>query len=256
MTILCYHAVQPGLGLPLAVSPDAFERHMAWLSRRRRVLDLEQAAAWLDPSLRLPRGLAAVTFDDGFASVYEHAFPVLVRHRVPATVFLVAQTLAPGGRGVDWVDPPLSRPLRTLTLEQVREMRGAGVRFGSHSYTHRDLTTLSERECEADLRQSRELLEDLLREPVRLLAYPKGRHDERVRAAAARAGFTHSFTERTDPGEPVGTQAVPRVGVYPGNGLLALRVKAARWYIPLRTSPVFPLLRRVAMRRQAAPPMG
>ena len=42
--------------------------------------------------------------------------------------------------------------------------------------------------------------------------------------------------------------AVPRVGVYPGNRPAVLRVKTARWYQPVRTSRVFPTLRRLARR--------
>lgn len=255
VTILCYHAIDPTWDSPLAVPPRSFAQHVAWLVRHRSVLPLEEAVQSLDRSARLPGRVAVLTFDDGFASVHEHALPVLRRFRLPATVFLVAQTLAPEGRSVDWVDGPPD-PVKTLTLEQVREMQAAGVRFGSHSYAHRDLTTLSDEECERDLRQSRELLEDLLGRPVPFLAYPKGRHDERVRRAALRAGFRHAFTERTERREPIGPHAVPRVGVYPRNGLAALRVKTARWYLPFRMSPLFPLARRIVRAGTADEPAG
>src|SRR2546423_1141649 len=100
---------------------------------------------------------------------------------------------APADHAVDWVDTPPPHPLRTLTVEQVREMQEDGIAFGSHSYAHHDLTAMEEAECARDLRASRELLEDLLKAPVRHLAYPRGRHDERVRRAALRAGFTHAY---------------------------------------------------------------
>ena len=58
------------------------------------------------------------------------------------------------------------------------------------SLAHRDLTMLSDEECHRDLRESRELLEDLLGEPVPFLAYPGGRNDARVQRAAARACAT------------------------------------------------------------------
>src|ERR687893_300844 len=104
MSILCYHSVQPRWPSPLAVEPADFARHCAWLAHRRRVLPLRDALVRLDRSGRLRRGMAALTFDDGFAALHEHAMPVLARHRMPATVFLVAQTLTPAGQPVDWVD--------------------------------------------------------------------------------------------------------------------------------------------------------
>ena len=255
MTILCYHSIEPDWSSPLAVPPDVFDAHCSWLARHRQVLDLTEAVARLTGASRLPRGTTALTFDDGFGGVFQHAFPIMMRHRLAATVFVVAETLAPGGRPVDWVDDPPSFPLTTLSVEEIEEMQGAGVRFGSHSYAHQDLTTLSERECEHDLRQSRTLLEDILGRHVPFLAYPRGRHDEKVRRAAERAGYTHAFA-LPDAREPAGPYAVPRAGVYRGNGLHALRVKAAPWYLPLRSSRVFPLLRTAASLGRGVPPSG
>ncbi len=247
MSILCYHSIQPGWDSPLAIEPEAFDRHCAWLARHRAVLDLSRAVELLDSSGRLPANRSAVTFDDGFAALYDHALPLLARYRLPATVFLVAETLSAEGRAVDWVDNPPAHPLETLTLDQVLEMQEAGVRFESHSYSHHDLTGLDDRECERDLRASRELLETLLGRPVPFLAYPRGHHNERVRRAAERAGFTRAFTlpETT---EPFGPYSVPRVGVYPGNGPAALKIKSSRWYLPVRMGRAYPFLRKTLKR--------
>ncbi len=233
MTILCYHAVDPAWAAPMSVDPADFARQADWLARHRTVLPLREALEQLDGSGRLRRGSVALTFDDGFTSVYEHALAVLQRHRLPATVFLVAQTLTPQGREVDWVRTPPAVPLRTLTRDQVLEMQDAGIDFQSHSWAHRDLPELDPDTCEQDLRESRELLEDLLGRPVHSLAYPRGLHDEKVRAAARRAGYRHAFAlpEQT---EPPGPYAVPRVGVHGGNSLQTVRLKCARSYLPLR----------------------
>lgn len=238
MSILCYHAVEPGWPSPMAVPPPLFDEHCGWLNRHRRVVPLDEAIRRLSPHGRLPRGCVALTFDDGFASLHEHALAVLRRHRLPATVFLVAETLAPQGREVDWVDDPPPYPMRTLTLAQVEEMQAAGIRFESHSYAHTDLTTLGFDECVRDLRSSRELLESLLGHEVRLLAYPRGRHDADVRAAAERAGYTHALALPEGP-EPVGAFAVPRVGVHPHNTVRHLRLKTSPAYLPLRTGRAY-----------------
>jgi len=235
MPILCYHGVQPDWKSPLAMHPDAFDRQCAWLARRRRVVDLAKAVQTIGRRGDLPRGVASLTFDDGFASVYDHAFPILVRHRLPATVFLVTNTLTASGQPVDWVDDAGSTPLPTLSRDQVLEMQSAGIAFGSHSHSHHDLTTMTEEECVRDLRTSREFLEDLLHGPVPFVAYPRGRHTPRVREAARRAGFTHGFA-LPEGREAVSLHALPRVGLWAGNGLLALRLKTSCWYLPLRTS--------------------
>lgn len=245
MTILCYHSVAPDWTSPLAVDPATFERHCRWLVRHRDVHPLAQAVERLDPSGRPPRGTAVLTFDDGFDDLHTHALPVLRRLGLPATVFLVAQTLTPAGQAVDWVDDdPPTEGLHTLTIEQVREMQEAGVDFASHSWSHTDLRELGYDACVRDLRDSRELLETVLGHPVRLLAYPRGLHDDVVRAAAERAGYSYAFT-LPEGREPVGRYAVPRVGLYRGNGVAALRVKSTPSYLSLRTAPAYDTARRV-----------
>ena len=242
MTILCYHSVEPSWTSPLAVTPQAFGRHCAWLARARSMVKLPEAISRLDSSGRLPRKMATMTFDDGFEALYEHAWPVLARHKMGATVFIVAETLVDGGKPVDWVETPPPFPLKTLTLEQIHEMQHSGIQFESHSYSHADLTTLGEAECERDLRASREVLEDLLGRRVSYLAYPRGKHNAKVRRAAARAGFSHAFSlpERY---ESRGDYAVPRVGVYGGNGTATIRVKTSRLYLLARTNRAYPLAR-------------
>lgn len=244
MTILCYHAVQAGWESPMCMDPEAFAEHAEWLVRRTTVVPLQTAIEALGPDGRLPRGTTALTFDDGFSGLHANLTPVLSRLGIPATVFLVAETLTEAGRPVDWVDTPPPYPLATLTLDQVRDMQAAGVSFESHSFSHLDLTRLTFQECVDDLTRSRELLESLLGHDVRLLAYPRGRHDADVRAAAQRAGYSHAFTLPEGPEVP-GPFAIPRVGIHRGNGVSHLRVKTARPYLSVRTGRGYRAAQRV-----------
>jgi len=104
LTLLMYHGV-----VEAALSPfcwhmlplGAFERQIAWVRRHLHVLPLEEA---LERMRRgdLPPRACAVTFDDGFRSVRDLALPVLARHGVPATVFLVTDLV--GTLRVPWPD--------------------------------------------------------------------------------------------------------------------------------------------------------
>lgn len=247
MSVLCYHAVDPAWSSPLAVTPNEFESHARWLSRHRTVVPLAEAHRRMDARGRLPRGTVALTFDDGFAQLNDHVFPTLTRLGLPATVFVVAATLTERGHAVDWVDTPPPWRLRTMTADDVLHARDLGVEIASHSWSHRTLTSLDEDECREDLSRSRLLLEDLLGSSVQALAYPRGRHDPRVRRSAAAAGYTVSYA-LPESAEQVGPHALPRVGVFPGNGTTTLRAKTSPSYLGLRHSRVFPALRRVVRR--------
>jgi peptidoglycan/xylan/chitin deacetylase (PgdA/CDA1 family) len=244
MTILCYHSVEPNWDSPLALPPDVFEEQCAWLARHRAVLPAHVAVEKMIGWRRLPRRSVAITFDDAFASLYGDARRILQRYSMPATIFIVARTLSPDGYAVDWVDTPPSFAMKTLTLDQVLEMQDEGFDFGSHTLTHRDLRELSDDECERDLVESKQMLEDLLRRPIPLLAYPRGFHNERVQRCAERAGYSCAFALPTTHEVP-GRYAVPRAGVWPGNGIRALAVKTNPWYVTARTSPALAPLRRI-----------
>ncbi|MFA9432406.1 polysaccharide deacetylase family protein [Egicoccus sp. AB-alg2] len=244
MTVLCYHTVESGWESPLAVRPEAFEQQAEWLARRRRVVDLPEAKRRFDGRGQLPPGWALLTFDDGFDGVYHHAFPVLRRLGLPATVYVVTRTLHDRETPVDWVrEDVVPRDLRCLDRDQILEMRAAGIRFGSHTVTHRDLPELTFAEQLQELRQSREALEDLLGERIDTVAYPRGHHDRVTREAARSAGYFVAFSlpERR---EPVGPLAVPRTGIYRVNTLRGLRVKTQPGYLRLRLAGTSPQSRR------------
>lgn len=250
MTILCYHAIDDSWKSTLVVSPDEFARHCEWLARHKVVVPLAQAAEAFDSHGRLPSAWTALTFDDGFEGLYEHALPALELHGLPATVFLVGKTLTEEGRLVDWVDDAPTPPPTTLKLEQVLEMKERGVSFMSHTYSHHDLTTLDEHDCVEDLRSSRELLEDLLHQSVPYLAYPRGRHNQTVRRASEIAGYTYAFS-LPETREPVGPHAIPRAGIYPGNGSASLRMKSSSRYLSFRMSRMYPWVRGAGRRTRS-----
>lgn len=254
MVVLCYHSVRADWESPLAVPPDEFERHGAWLARHRSVLSTSELLDARASGRRGARRAVSLTFDDGFADFVDGAAPSLRRHGLPSTMFLVARTLEPGLGGADWLRPQETEAPATLSEGQVLELVDQGVEMGSHSWAHHDLRTLSEAECTSDLRESKERLEDLLRREVPLLAYPYGFHAEHVRRAAAAAGYRYALSLPEGP-EPTSDLAVPRAGIYRGDGVTALRIKSSRWFVPARMATSYPppgrlgdLLRKVTSR--------
>jgi peptidoglycan/xylan/chitin deacetylase (PgdA/CDA1 family) len=250
VSILAYHAVDPDWRSPLSVPPGTFARQVEWLARHRVVEPLDVALPRVRRTGSLPGGMTALTFDDGFASVYQHAFPVLRRLGMPATVFVVGRTLA-GEHHVDWVDGE-RHPPPTLTPDQILEMRDAGCSFGSHGYSHRDLDPLDDAELQRELQESREALEGLLGEPVTTIAYPRGRSDERVRRTARRCGYRFGLAV-SFPRQVGGPMEISRTGVFAKDGTVAFRIKCSPWYLPVRTTPAYESL-RTFVSRAARPP--
>ncbi|HSW08976.1 polysaccharide deacetylase family protein [Aquabacterium sp.] len=65
-----------------------------------------------------------------------------------------------------------------MSSPQVRAMRAAGMGIGAHTVSHPILARLQPDAARAEMRASKQALEALLGEPVRLFAYPNGKPGE------------------------------------------------------------------------------
>lgn len=176
------------------VSPQRFADHMRTLARAGwRAVSIEDFFAWLDGRAELPGQSFLLTFDDGFLGVHEHAAPVLTAIGWPATVFLVSQLI---GQRDDWCEAhnPSGVTYPLMGASHIRELRGQGFSFHSHTRNHADLPTLDDRQLHDQLAGSRTDLQALLGEEPAFLAYPYGHYDDRVLQAAQAAGYQAAFS--------------------------------------------------------------
>jgi peptidoglycan/xylan/chitin deacetylase (PgdA/CDA1 family) len=215
LTILTFHALDDARTV-LSFSPALFERLPSLLrAGGYRVLPLAEAAAALHGGGMLPGRPLAITFDDGYRSVYEAAFPVLRAHALPATVFLaVGDGEAGRGAGDPGARLPSMEGRPMLSWGEIREMRRGGISFGAHTLTHPDLTRLAPARVEREMAASQAILEQALGEPVTSFAYPFGRTDARS-LEAARRFFACAVSDRlglASPGSDL--HALPRVDAY------------------------------------------
>ncbi|MCA9614524.1 MAG: polysaccharide deacetylase family protein, partial [Myxococcales bacterium] len=77
-----------------------------------------------------------------------------------------------------------------IDFARLRAMHAAGHEIGSHSCSHPTLPTCDDARLARELDGSRQRLRAEGLGEVTTLCYPNGDHDARVRAAAARAGYT------------------------------------------------------------------
>jgi len=144
-----------------------------------------------DPAAKWGERELVLTFDDGYDDFYTEVFPLLESYALKPLVFLPVDRIGDENR---WDHAIGVRARKLMDAAQIRELRRHGVRFGSHSLTHPSLVNIGDAQLRRELVDSRHKLEDLLGEEVRMLAYPFGANDRRVRAAAIEAGYKLAFT--------------------------------------------------------------
>jgi len=163
-----------------------------WLrDRGYRSLSTEQVIAWAAQETPLPPRGVLLTFDDAYADLAEHAFPILRATGYSAVVYVVTGRL---GEVNEWDSAVTSTMHPLLGADSIRGWAAQGIEFGAHSRTHPDLTQLTERQLRDEVLGSQSDLEALLARPVRSFAYPYGAVDEASRRVVAGA-FSLAFTD-------------------------------------------------------------
>jgi len=199
--VLMYHRVGDASNdweARYGISAANFAAHMqAIASEGYRAVTTDDLIAWLAGGPALPSGAIAITFDDGFRGVRDHALLVLERLGWPFTVFLVSDLI---GADDVWTrdSNPAGRVHPLLNADEIADMQQRGASFHSHTRTHASLPTLDDRQLADQLSGSREALASLLGHDVPYIAYPFGHLDERVEAATRAAGYRAAFS--TQPG--------------------------------------------------------
>jgi peptidoglycan/xylan/chitin deacetylase (PgdA/CDA1 family) len=241
--VLCYHAVSERWPASISLTPGMLEEQLELLVRRGYSGATFESVANSPPSGKT----VVVTFDDGYRSVFELAAPILERLSLPGCVYVVTDYPATPERPMDWdgIDRWLGTEyedeLLPMSWDQVGQLADAGWEVGSHTTSHPHLSEVADdAELARELEGSRAELEERLRRPCRTLAYPYGDHDERVIAAAARAGYAAASTLPGRIPRTPSALAWPRVGVYREDDPRRVRMKFSRPLRALRATPLWP----------------
>src|SRR5437667_3836000 len=169
------------------------------------VIPMQDLLAWKRSEKNIPPRCAVITFDDGWKSQYEVAWPIMKKFGYPFTMFLYCEGVAGGSLGGG----------QAITWEQLADMRDNGIDIEAHSATHQDLREghtvmvieaggkrtkkkLTGPEYEQWLQNEvvgcKKLLEQRLGIKVNCFAVPFGTYNEHVKEVARNAGYEAMFT--------------------------------------------------------------
>ena len=166
---------------------------MQWLARNGAVVDLPDLIAGRWP--QSASGLTcAVTFDDGYACVYENALPVLQEFGMSATIYLMTSGISSSVAFSSDSFPGLYSDERMLTWQQVRSLHEQRVAIGSHLVHHEDMSRLSRMRAEEELRDSKRVIEDRLGATCDRFAYPFSHFTSEAVQLVGASGYTSAVT--------------------------------------------------------------
>ena len=224
--IYCYHRLVDKVRYPgTEITPAVFEAQMKELKDRGiTVISLQDLLAWKRGEKNIPPRCAVITFDDGWKSQYEVAWPIMKKFGYTFTMFIYTEGVAGGSLGGG----------QAITWEQLADMRDNGIDIEAHTATHQDLReghtiTLMEggkrtkkkltgaeyeQWVQNEVVASKQLLEQRLGIRINCFAVPFGNYNERVKEIARNAGYEAMFTvygqpiRYTSPMDAIGRYAI------------------------------------------------
>jgi peptidoglycan/xylan/chitin deacetylase (PgdA/CDA1 family) len=186
-----YHAIGSSAHDPnqLFTSPERFEAQMRYLKQHgMQGVSVRELVRRVNSGNS--EGLVGLTFDDGYKDFLTAAVPVMEKFHFTATVFAVAGML---GRENDWAHTYNPRPrLKLLTAEELRAVAERGMEVGSHSMTHPKLPALAVEQLEKEIRESLQVLSEILGEAVEGFCYPYGSLNSAALRSVSLAGYGYA----------------------------------------------------------------
>ncbi len=168
------------------ISPEDFRLHMTAIKVNFTPISLRQYYDYVtspDENATLPKNPIIITFDDGYSSNYELAYPILKQLEIPATIFVVTDTV--GAKAEDGLVN-----YSHFTWDQAREMEASGlIEIQSHTASHKSLINLDYGQLVTQLRKSKYMLEKNLGRPSDMIAFPFGDYNQTVLDASRAAGY-------------------------------------------------------------------
>lgn len=169
--ILMYHSISDGIESAshpyhhINTTPAIFAKHMKFLADHDyTIVDLRKLESCFVTNDKLTQKYAVITFDDGYRDFHTNAFPTLQKYHFPATVFLPTDSINDNRK--------MFKGKECLTWSEVRELYDQGITFGSHTVKHLELSNLSNKEVEYEIRQSKKVIEDNLGKTIDTFSYP------------------------------------------------------------------------------------
>lgn len=202
--ILMYHQVSSGPDCMWVETSD-FRAQMQYLHEQGiQTITLSQAAALLQGHYDTSK-MVVLTFDDGYDTFQEHAWPILQEFNQTATVFVISGLVGKPGY-MNW--------------EQIKLLALQGIEIGGHTLTHPLLPSIPASSAQKEIEQDKKNIEAQLGQGISSFCYPTGRYDGQTLRILEEAGYACAVTMvQKEASSQDNLLLLPRWGVYQEDSL-------------------------------------
>ena len=182
--VLYYHSVLPDSEVTtrneVTISPETLKTQLQLVKDLGyTTLTMSELNDYIINNKEIPKKSILITFDDGYADNYVHAFPILKELDMKATIFVISSGIDGG---------------YYMSSDQLKDMVNYGIDIESHTVNHVHLDTLPYEEQLKELKDSKATIEKVTNKEVLSIAFPFGDYNENTLKAVTDAGYSIAFT--------------------------------------------------------------
>jgi peptidoglycan/xylan/chitin deacetylase (PgdA/CDA1 family) len=175
LTIINYHKIELDSDIGLTSRhPDDFSNDLDLLNQNGyTTITFKQ----LKNNSSLPEKPIIITFDDAYLSFYDRALDILKSKRMKAVIYVPVNYI---GKKNDWDVQFFKKEYWHMSELQIADASKQGMEIGSHALSHRLLNNMSDKNIKHELKESKEVLENITADEVISVSYPFGRVNKKV----------------------------------------------------------------------------
>lgn len=185
LSVLCYHSFSFDQNR-YAVNLETFKRQISVIKKHSRIISIDEGYSEINNS-KIKKPAVVVTVDDGYKDVLMMV-DFMTKNTLPITLFVISDR-----KNANRIE--LDNQLELLTNTDLKKLaKNPLVTIGSHSVTHSNFLSISKKQLEFEIFQSKRSLEELLGVNIKYFAYPKGLFNSSIVKIVKRAGYIGAFT--------------------------------------------------------------
>lgn len=227
-TVLIYHHVSDQTPKSTSVTTEQFQQHLELIKELKlTVVPLTTITNAIKNNTPVDNNWVAITFDDGYHSVYDNALPLLQQYNFPFTVFVNPKMVGPSKLYLDW--------------DQLAELSKHQGLIANHTMAHENLVQdgLTDEQMIENIQQAEQMILEKLNQSHKLLAYPYGEYDDKIKKDLHKLGYV-GFAQHS--GAINETSELTALSRFPANGIYAnpKTLKAKLNSIPFNVKSISP----------------
>ncbi len=166
----------------LSITPEEFESQIRYLQQKGyQTIFVKEIPNIVSGKINLGNNLIALNFDDGYRDFYTDVYPILLKYKIKATVYIVPAFIGGGNY---------------MTQQQIKEIYQSGlVEIGAHTLNHIDLPSVSLEDAQKEIIESKEYIENTFGVSVESFCYPYGFYNDKIVSIVKAAGYTTAVSE-------------------------------------------------------------